>query len=128
MSQINIRLKDDEYDLIRRWALQRGISITSAFREITNDAISDWKTRYILQEYKDGRIRLKEAWKISQMKIMAFLKLIADNEIEPPHTEIMETKSTERAMQLRPEIVFKQSQTPKRTTPELELPEADEDL
>ena len=54
---------------------------------------------------------------------MAFLKLLDENDIDPPHTEIMELKSTEKRQLLTPQLLFKDKKTPQRQINELELTE-----
>ena len=83
----------------------------------------EWKLEYLMREYKHGRMGLKKAWKRSTLSLMAFLKLLDENDIDPPHTEIMELKSTEKRQLLTPQLLFKDKKTPQRQINELELTE-----
>ena len=123
MSQVSIRLLPDDYALVKRWAQQQGLSLAAAFKTITKEAFDEWKLEYLVTEYKHGRMGLKKAWKRSTLSLMAFLKLLDENDVDPPHTEIMELKSTEKRQLLTPQLLFKDKKTPQRQTNELELTE-----
>lgn len=125
MNQLSFRIKSDEYDLIRRWADENDISIANAYKIITKDAIKMWKMEYLLQEYAKGAIRLKEAWKLSNLAFMEFMKLLEEYNIEPPHTRLVELKSAEKRQLIETDRIFKKKHRPVRKTPELDLPDID---
>ena len=95
MSQISLRLKPELYKIIRLYSKKKGITLASAFKDITADAIAEWKVDFLLSEYQTGNIRMKDAWLLSELPLNAFFKCLEDSNIEPPHTELMELKSEE---------------------------------
>jgi hypothetical protein len=121
MSQISIRLAKQEYELVIAWAKERGLSIASAYKAITSKAFEEWKENFILLQYSSGKIRLKEAWYRSELSLMAFMKLLDLHDIEPPHTELIELKSSEKRQLLTTEILFKEGKKLQRQTPELDF-------
>ncbi|MHA2366391.1 MAG: hypothetical protein ACXAC7_20710 [Candidatus Hodarchaeales archaeon] len=121
MSQISIRLKSTDYELIKLWAEQKGLTLSGAFKEITSQALNEWKLQFILTEYQSGMISLKKAWILSNLPLMAFLHCLEENHIEPPHTELMELKSEEKRHLLSPDILFKPDVKRQRESPEILL-------
>ena len=119
MSQISFRIPPEDFELVKRWAEQKGTSIAKAFRQITGEAFDKWKLEYLVSQYCDGYIRLKEAWIKSNLPLMAFLKVLDDYDIDPPHTELMELKSEEKARILTHRTLFKNGEMIKRETPEI---------
>ena len=54
---------------------------------------------------------------------MAFMKLLDEKDIDPPHTELMEIKSSEKRQLFKTSVIFKEGIPMKRKTPELEFEE-----
>lgn len=123
MSQISIRLKSSDYELIKLWAERKGITLSGAFKEITFGAFNEWKINYLLTEYQSGMINLKKAWVLSNLPLMAFLYLLEKQEIEPPHTELMELKSEETRQLLTVDNLFKPGVKQQRESPETQFEE-----
>ena len=123
MSQLSIRITKEEYKLVSIWANQKGLSLAAAYKKITSQAFGQWKEDFLVSQYASGKIRLKEVWKQSGLRLMAFMKLLDEKDINPPHTELMEIKSSEKRQLLKIGIIFKEGIPMKRKTPELEFEE-----
>ncbi len=122
MSQISLRLPEEDVKFLTWISKRRAIPMTTLYREVTHEAFRQWKLETILKEYSSGVIGLKKAWQLSGMTFPEFLYVLEKSEIEPPHTELMELKSEEHIQKLDAEDFFREDVGRKRKTPEV-IPE-----
>lgn len=121
MSQISIRLKTEDYELLKLYANKKGLTLASAYKEVTSGALEEWKLHFLCEEYQRGNIRMKEAWVRSGKTLNAFLKVLEDLDIDPPHTEIMELKSELSKGLITRDNLFKAGVVTKRESPEIDI-------
>ena len=97
MSLVQIKLDAEDYQLLKKWAEKRKISIIGAFREITGSSFENWKLNYLIDEYAGGSLRLKDLWTKSKLTLPALFRLLEERSIDPQKPEILELMSERRA-------------------------------
>ena len=115
MSQINLRLPEDDYSLLELIAKRQNIPITTLFRTIINESFDNWKIESLCKLYSQGGIRFKEAAKISGLSLTEFLIALAKAGLDPPHTEEMELASANIVNSLTKEQLFKNPNFKRKT-------------
>jgi hypothetical protein len=100
MSLLQIRLQPEEYELLKQYASMKNISLVSAYREITSPSFESWKLNYLLNEFQTGNISLKTLWLKMKLPLIALFKVLEDNNISPPKTDILELASENRAQKI----------------------------
>ncbi len=117
MTQVNIRIAKEDYRILELAAKEKDIPIATLFRSIVHTTFNEWKLNTLLELYKSGQLRFKDAWKLSKLSYLAFINLLAENEIEPPHTELMELNSAKTAKSLTREQILKDPNYKRKTPP-----------
>lgn len=117
MTQINLRIPDEDYELLEQIAEKQNIPITSLFRTIIHSTFDQWKIEQILILYQEGSIGFKKALKLGNLTPLAFLNKLQEAGIEPPHTEQMELRSAELADTLTKEQLYKDPNYQRKTPP-----------
>ncbi|MFV2014076.1 MAG: hypothetical protein ACC656_01485 [Candidatus Heimdallarchaeota archaeon] len=97
MAQINLKLTNDEYDLLQYYAEKSNIPTSTALKSIIKEYFDQWKIDYLLKEYCSGRLGFKKAWKMSGLQFNEWLLTLEKSDLELELPEIIEKKSEEIA-------------------------------
>lgn len=117
MAQVNLRIPDDEYELLEMYAKKKNVPITSLFRLIINQSLQEWKNESVLEIFAAGDIGFKKALKYSGLSPVAFLKLVEQSDIEPVFNQQAELRSSEIADTLTKKQLFKDPKYKRKTPP-----------
>lgn len=117
MSQVNLRIPEEEYYLLELIAKRENLPITSLFRMIINPSFKEWKIKNTFDLYARGEIGFKRAMLLSGLTPYEFLDYLETHEIEPPHTESMERRSAQIADQLSSEQLLGDSNYKRKSRP-----------
>jgi len=83
MKQINFRLTEDEYQLVELISKYLQKSVPTLLKELGMKEIKVKGVELALNLYKNNKIGLKKAWKLSQLPFHEFSQLLVENGIEP---------------------------------------------
>ena len=106
MKQINFRLTDEEYQIVKELAKILGKSVPTLLKELGMREINAFRPRLALDLYKNNKIGLKKAWKLSQLPFIKFLELLQKNNIEPNITDELDEKMINLALNISFEEIF----------------------
>ena len=107
MSQINIRIPEEDYKLLELIAKKENMPITSLFKIIINPTFEKWKIDNIITLYQQGGLRFKEAANLSKLSLNEFILLLSKKGVEPPHLEEAELISAKIADKITRKELFK---------------------
>ncbi|MHA1299669.1 MAG: UPF0175 family protein [Candidatus Helarchaeota archaeon] len=106
MKQINFRLSDEEYKIVEELAKFLDKSVPALLKELGMKEINSICLKLAIELYRDNRIGLKKAWKLSHLSFIKFLQLLQENNIEPNITDELDEKMVDLALELRLEEIF----------------------
>ena len=118
MAQINLRIRVEEYELLELVAKREGTPITSLFKTVISAGFREWKVKQVFDLYSRGEIGFKKTLYLSGFTPFEFMDYVENNEIEPPHSELMEKRCEEIAASLKTEDLFKDPRYKRKITPD----------
>lgn len=107
MPQINLRITEEEYQILEQISKIENIPVTSLFRTIINKSFEEWKINKLFELYSEGKIHFKDIVRLSGLSYSATINLFARSNFEPPHSELAELKSEELSAMLAKETIYK---------------------
>lgn len=107
MKQVNIRVSDEEYAILKLIADKKGIPVTSLFKMIISDTFESWKIENLLELYSEGQIRFKEIMRLSGWSYAAVLKKFGELNLEPPLLDVAERRAEEIIKNIPPASILK---------------------
>lgn len=100
MTQINIRIEEEEDEILTFLANQKKIPKTAIARELLLDALSQKIVPILLDLYRNGKIGLKKLITLSHLPPQQVLQKIAEAGIEPPISDAIDDYTEEIRKQL----------------------------
>ena len=106
MKQINFRLNDEEYGVVKELAEMLGKSVPMLLKELSLKEIDTIRSKIALDLYANKKIGLKKAWKLSHLSFIEFLSLLEERDIEPNISDELDEKMVKLALNLNFKDVF----------------------
>ncbi|MHA1728027.1 MAG: hypothetical protein ACTSWY_04780 [Promethearchaeota archaeon] len=106
MKQINFRLTEDEYEIVDNISKILDKSIPSLLKEIGMKEIEKICPKLALNLYRNNKIGLKKAWKLSRLTFFEFIQLLIENNIEPNIPDELDEKMVDLAQNLKISDIF----------------------
>lgn len=100
MRQINFRIDDDGYALIKRLAEERDVSIAEFAKQLVLERVGELRLEVALALYAGGKIGLKRAWRLSGLEYFEFRRALIGRDIEPRYDAELEDKTLTNALSL----------------------------
>ncbi len=119
MDQINFKISDTEKEFLEWVAKRTAQSVSTIYRNATLDSFQDWKINYLLKEYQNGSIGLKQFTKLANINFNQAILYLQEFNIEPPISEIIDDYTTNLAENIEPETAFKNKKICKRKSKEV---------
>lgn len=115
MPQINLRISDEEYQILDKIAKLENIPMTSLFRTIINKSFEDWKIIKLFELYSQSQIHFKDIVRISGYSFSAVINLFAKSGFEPPYSDLAELRSEELSASLPKDKIYKNPSKKRKT-------------
>ncbi len=106
MKQINFRLTEEEYEIIKEIASVMEKSIPNLLKELSLKELTSVRRKIALDLYAQKKVGFKRAWKLSGISFYEFQQAIISAHIEPNILEELEEKMIAGALSLRKEDIF----------------------
>jgi len=100
IKQVNFRINDEEYQILSLIAESSHLSIAELSRKLIFEKSSQFRQDLALQLYQNGKIGLKQAWKIYGLSSIEFQQLMNSKNIELYYDEKLEEKTLATALSL----------------------------
>ena len=84
MTQINIRLNDEIYEVIDYLALKKNVSKSEIVRELMMKSLTDILLPILLNNYQEGKISLKKIIRYTGLTPIEVMRKISTSIDEPP--------------------------------------------
>lgn len=98
MNQINFRINDEGYIIIKEMAEHAKISIAELSKQLVLESLKEKQLKLAIELFKKGKIGLKRAWKLSGLTPFEFRRYLIKNDIEPFYDEKLAEISLESAL------------------------------
>ncbi len=106
MKQINFRLTEEEYEIIKEIASVMEKSIPNLLKELSLKELTTVRRKIALDLYAQKKVGFKRAWKLSGLSFYEFQQALISAHIEPNIPEELEDKMIAGALSLRKEDIF----------------------
>ena len=100
MTQLNLKLSEEEYEVLKYYSRNENLPLASAFRTIIHEPVDSWRLNFTIQEYCRGKLGFKKAWKMSGVSFNQWLKALEQSGLELEIPEIIEEESEKLAQSL----------------------------
>lgn len=100
MAQLNLKLSEKEYEVLKYYSRNEKLPLASAFRTIVSETIDSWRLNFTMQEYCRGKLGFKKAWKMSGVSFNQWLRALEQSDLEVDIPQILEQRSEEIAQSL----------------------------
>ena len=107
MPQLNLRITEEEYQILEKIAKMENIPMTSLFRTIINKPFEEWKINKLFELYSKSQIHFKDIVRISGYSFSAIINLFANSEFDPPYSNLAELRSEELSALLPKDKIYK---------------------
>src|SRR3990172_2911525 len=107
MAQLNIKIDDEDSELLRIVARTEGIPVSALFRIVINRTFDSWRLEKVFELYSQGKIGLKKAATLSKLTLVEFVNKLEELDLEPPHSKEMEEISERLASQVTRERLLR---------------------
>ncbi|MHA1267063.1 MAG: hypothetical protein ACTSRS_17625 [Candidatus Helarchaeota archaeon] len=108
MKQINLRLNEEEYLVVKEVAKILNQSIPSLIKELSFKELKEIRKKIALDLYRQKKIGFKRAWKMSGLSFSEFQQAIIFAGIEPNIPERIVEDMINLALNLKKEDIFPQ--------------------
>lgn len=108
MKQINFRVDEELYEILKLLASQLDESIPNLSKKIILDNLSDIRKKIALKGYEEKKIGLKKAWKISGLSFLEFNNLLIESNIEPQISDNLDDKLIDIALNIKKSDILKE--------------------
>ncbi len=106
MKQVNFRLTEAEFERLEIGSKLLGKSVPALIKELALERIDAAVIDAALELYKNNKIGLKQAWRLSALPFHAFLALLAERDIEPSIPDDVDDHAMASVKALRFEDIF----------------------
>lgn len=100
IKQINFRIDDDGYTIIKEIADSAGLSVSELSKQYFLEKLQNHRVELALELFRTGKIGLKRAWKISGLTDLEFRRILIERNIEPFYDAKLEEIALENAMKV----------------------------
>lgn len=107
MKQINFRVEEEVFEILRMISIQLNETIPNLSKRLILEHMGDLRKKIALKGYQEAKLSLKTAWKISGLSFLEFNNLLVQNNIEPPIPEELDDKLIEIALKIEEKDIFK---------------------
>ena len=119
MGQISFKISDAEKEFLEWVAKRTAQPVSTIYRNATLESFQDWKLNYLLKEYQNGNIGLKQFTKLAHINFNQAILYLQKFNIEPPISEIIDDYTTNLAETIKPETAFKNKKVPRSKSKEV---------
>lgn len=100
MKQINFRINEDGYTIIKEMADKNNLSVAELSKQLILEKMKERRLELALDLFSKGKIGLKRAWKISGITPFEFRRELIEKDIEPYYNEKSVAQSLEIALSI----------------------------
>ena len=100
MNQINFRINDEGYIIIKEMAEHANISIAELSKQLVLESLKEKQLKLAIDLFKKGKIGLKRTWKLSGLIPFEFRRYLIKNDVEPFYDEKLAEISLESALSI----------------------------
>ncbi|MHA2000576.1 MAG: hypothetical protein ACTSVU_00620 [Promethearchaeota archaeon] len=101
IQQINFRIDKDGYVIIKEIATHEQKSVAELSKQIVLEGIKEKRVELSLLLYKEGKIGIKRAWRLSGLSPFEFRRMLIDRNIEPVYNEKSADIALETALSIK---------------------------
>ncbi len=106
MKQINFRVSEDEYKYFENVAKLLGKTVPELVKELGMKGLREASVALALDLYKNDKIGLKQAWKMTGLSFHEFTGLLMSRRIDPPTNDARFERSLESVRSVRFEDLY----------------------
>ena len=122
MTQISLKLPPEDLEFLEWYTKKTSTPKASLYRDITLETFREWKQNFLLKEYINGDVTIKEFCKLANISMFKAMSLIENTTLEPNIPDIIDeysTKMTEYNIKTQDASIFKNKISIKRESPNI---------